>query len=78
MAPCTCDGCGLSSADTILVSARYRFCPDCHPVCCVCCRSSGEDEEAERDDWRVNGFRINNRQFICGGCRWKPADRPGG
>ena len=69
-----CDGCGLSDArkaETLLVAGKFRFCSACLPVCCVCRRSCGDDDAA-RDEWRVNGFRINNRQFICGRCRWRP------
>lgn len=73
-----CDGCRRSWPEAILVSGRYRFCRDCHPVCCVCRRSSEGDSGADLDEWRVNGFRINNRQFICGNCRWKPADHATG
>ncbi len=69
-----CDGCGLGGVrveEVVLVGERFPFCVACAPVCCVCHRSSTREDAAARGAWRVNGFRINNRQFICGRCRWR-------
>lgn len=74
MSTIVCDGCTrhVEEAETRRVAGQFHFCEACTPWCCVCHHSARDYTPQALDDWRVNGFRLNNRQFICGRCRWKP------
>ncbi|MBI4338062.1 MAG: hypothetical protein HY683_09585 [Chloroflexi bacterium] len=68
-----CLNCGSildAGRSPVRVGGKHWYCAACAPLCCMCRRPAAASPPEELDQWRVNGFLINNRQFICGDCDW--------